>query len=310
VKVWDLGTGIESRTLGGHPNNVVAVKYSSVHRLLFSVSAAYVKVWDVRSSNSCIKTLFSSGQAQSGPLTLTTPSRTLQVPVGETTINDLALGLEDRELYTASSDKVRIWELRKLAYVGKLSTPHAAAVMCLGVSEDGRVITGSKDHLISLVEPNMSGQSLSLSPPHYDGVQCLATSGNALFSGKTLQTPHPPCPAPPPHQSPRIARSGRVTVGWVRTGSRDMCIKRWDLSRMELVQSLNNAHKDWILGLCLINSGSVMISGCRGGILRVWAVPSFGDQTGECALLGEVRAHTSAINATVTNQQHIFTASK
>lgn len=94
------------------------------------------------------------------------------------------------------------------------------------------------------------------------------------------------------------------------TGSRDMCIKRWDLSRMELVQSLNNAHKDWILGLCLINSGSVMISGCRGGILRAWTVPNFGDHAGECALLGEVRAHTSAINATVTNQQHIFTASK
>lgn len=89
-----------------------------------------------------------------------------------------------------------------------------------------------------------------------------------------------------------------------------MCIKRWDLGRMELVQSLNNAHKDWILGLCLINSGSVMISGCRGGTLRAWTVPSFGDHVGECSLVGEVRAHTSAINAIVTNQEHIFTASK
>ncbi|KAJ8673461.1 hypothetical protein QAD02_004723 [Eretmocerus hayati] len=274
VKVWDLNTGIESTTLSGHPNNVVVVKYSTEHRLLFSVSAAYVKVWDLRAGNTCVKTLFSSGQAQSGSLTLSTPSRTLQMPVGECAINDLALGLNDRELYTASSDKVRIWDLRKLAYVGKLSTPHAAAVMCLAVSDDGRVVTGSKDHLISLVEPNMSGQSFSLSPPHYDGVQCLASSGNTLFSG-----------------------------------SRDMCIKRWDLGRMELVQSLNNAHKDWILGLCLINSGSVMVSGCRGGMLRAWSVPTFGDQMGECSLLGEVRAHTSAINATVTNQQHVFTAS-
>ncbi|XP_014212531.1 kinesin-like protein KIF21A isoform X2 [Copidosoma floridanum] len=272
VKVWDLGTGIESTSLSGHPNNVVVVKYSTAHRLLFSVSAAYVKVWDLRSGNSCIKTLFSSGQAQSGPLNLATPSRTLQMPVGETTINDLALGLDDHELYTASSDKVRIWDLRKLAYIGKLSTPHAAAVMCLSVSDDGRVITGSKDHLVSLVEPNISGQSLSLSPPHYDGVQCLATRGSTLFSG-----------------------------------SRDMCIKRWDLSRMELVQSLNNAHKDWILGLCLINGGSVMVSGCRGGFLRAWSVPTFGDNASE--FLGEVRAHTSAINATVANDQHIFTAS-
>lgn len=87
-----------------------------------------------------------------------------------------------------------------------------------------------------------------------------------------------------------------------------MCMKRWDLSRMELVQSLNNAHKDWILGLALINNGSIMISGCRGGVLRAWSVPK--DQSEECALLGEVRAHNSAINAIATNQSHIFTASK
>ena len=89
-----------------------------------------------------------------------------------------------------------------------------------------------------------------------------------------------------------------------------MCIKRWDLSRMELLQSINNAHKDWILGLCLINNGSVMISGCRGGYLRAWSVPSMSDHSSECTHIGEVRAHTSAINATITNRNHIFTASK
>lgn len=272
VKVWDLETGIESLTLSGHPNNVVAVKYSSVHRLLFSVSAAYVKIWDLRAGNNCIKTLFSSGQTQIGPIALSTPSRTLQLPVGETTINDLALSLDEQELYTASSDKVRIWDVRKLTYTARLSTPHTAAVMCLAVAEDGRVIAGSKDHLISLADPNASGPSVSLAPPHYDGVQCLTTIGSTLFSG-----------------------------------SRDMCIKRWDLGRMELVQSLNNAHKDWILGLCMINSGSVMISGCRGGVLKAWSVPK--DHSGECTPIGEVRAHTSAINAIATNQQHIFTAS-
>ncbi|XP_012214479.1 kinesin-like protein KIF21A isoform X3 [Linepithema humile] len=277
VKVWDLRTGIESFTLSGHPNNVVAVKYSAVHRLLFSVSSAYVKVWDLRASNGCIKTLFSSGQTQSGPIALSTPSRILQVPVGETTINDLALSLDEQELYTASSDKVRIWDLRKLAYTARLSTPHTAAVMCLAVAEDGRVIAGSKDHLISLAEPNVSGPSISLAPPHYDGVQCLTTIGSTLFSG-----------------------------------SRDMCIKRWDLSKMELVQSQNNAHKDWILGLCTINNGSIMISGCRGGVLKAWSVPKDPldpqDQR-ECTPIGEVRAHASAINAIATNQQHIFTAS-
>lgn len=184
MKVWDLGTGIENLTLGGHPTNVVAVKYSPVHNLLFSVSAAYVKVWDLRASNSCVKTLFSSGQAQSGPIALSTPSRMIQVPAGETTINDLVLSMDEQELYTASSDKVKVWDLRKLTYTGRFSTPHTAAVMCLAVADDGKVITGSKDHLISLVEPNTSGQSVSLAPPHYDGVECLTTSDSTLFSGR------------------------------------------------------------------------------------------------------------------------------
>ncbi|XP_076656956.1 kinesin-like protein 31E isoform X2 [Halictus rubicundus] len=267
VKVWDLRTGIENFTLTGHPNNVVALKYSPVQNLLFSVSSAYVKVWDLRAGNICIKTLFSSGQAQSGQIALST-----QVPMGETAINDLVLSLDEQELYAAASDKVRVWDLRRLTHVGRLSTPHTAAVMCLAVSNDGRVIAGSKDHLISLVEPNMSGQSVCLAPPHYDGVQCLTECDSTLFSG-----------------------------------SRDMCIKRWDLHRMELVQSLNNAHKDWILGLCMINSGTIMVSGCRGGVLKAWSVPK--EQGGECAPIGEVRAHGSAINAVITNQQHVFTAS-
>ncbi|XP_076762768.1 kinesin-like protein 31E [Xylocopa sonorina] len=271
VKVWDLGTGIENLTLSGHPNNVVAVKYSPIHNLLFSVSSAYVKVWDLRCGNKCVKTLLSSGQVQSGPIALSTPSRMVQVPGGETTINDLVLSIDEQELYTASSDKVKVWDLHKLTYAGKLSTSHTAAVMCLAVADDGKVITGSKDHLVSLVEPTASAQSSSLIPPHYDGVECLTTCGSTLFSG-----------------------------------SRDMCIKRWDLSRMELVQSLNSAHKDWILGLCMINSGTVMISGCRGGVLKAWSVPK--DQA-ECIPIGEVRAHDSAINAITTNQQHVFTAS-
>lgn len=186
VKVWDLGTGLENMTLTGHPNNVVAVKYSLNNHLLFSVSAAYVKVWDLRSGNNCVKTLFSSGQSQNGSLSLTTTARTLQLPVGEMAINDLSLSLDEQELYTAAVDKITVWDLRKLTCVRRLSTPHTAAVMCLSAAEDGRVITGSKDHLISLVDASSSGQSVSLAPPHYDGVQCLATIGSILFSGKLI----------------------------------------------------------------------------------------------------------------------------
>ena len=54
-KVWNLVTGQEIMALGGHPNNVVSVRYSS--SLVFTVSTSYIKVWDIRDSAKCIRTL-------------------------------------------------------------------------------------------------------------------------------------------------------------------------------------------------------------------------------------------------------------
>lgn len=54
-KVWNLVTGQEIMSLGGHPNNVVSVRYSS--SMVFTVSTSYIKVWDIRDSAKCIRTL-------------------------------------------------------------------------------------------------------------------------------------------------------------------------------------------------------------------------------------------------------------
>ncbi len=57
VKVWKLETGQELTTLAGHPNNVGTVRYSEKLGLVFSVSTAYIRVWDIREPAKCIKTL-------------------------------------------------------------------------------------------------------------------------------------------------------------------------------------------------------------------------------------------------------------
>ena len=44
VKVWDLCRKEEVDSLGGHPNNVVCVKYSQATRMAFTVSSAFIKV--------------------------------------------------------------------------------------------------------------------------------------------------------------------------------------------------------------------------------------------------------------------------
>lgn len=144
---------------------MVAVKYSPETGLVFTASSAYVKVWDLRQSPSrCIKTLSSSGWPASGNQANTTSTRSLQLPQGETLINDIALsGQSSAVLYAAAGSQVRIWDIRKFSSTGKLSGGHQAAVMCLavgnapmaGLESDDKVefvITGSKDHYVKVFE--------------------------------------------------------------------------------------------------------------------------------------------------------------
>ncbi|XP_065290019.1 kinesin-like protein KIF21A isoform X3 [Dermacentor albipictus] len=280
VKVWNLHTGQEIHCLRGHPDNVVAVRYCEYQRLTYSVSTAFIKVWDVRESPAkCIRTLFSSGQCSSGPVVAESASRSLQIPQGETRINTIELSPYGTLLFSAASNIVRIWDIRRFACVGKLAGGHQAAVMCMAVDEvdndSSLVITGSKDHYIKVFEIPESGSGVltpkvNLEPPHYDGIQCLAVYNDYLFSG-----------------------------------SRDMCIKKWDLANRCHVLSLNQAHKDWICALNFMHNGTappVLLSGCRGGTLKMW-------NTENCSLVGELKAHGSQINAIATNSSCVFTAS-
>ncbi|XP_064091324.1 kinesin-like protein KIF21A isoform X5 [Macrobrachium nipponense] len=277
VKMWDLVRGQEIQSLGGHPNNVNCVRYCESQRVCFSVSSSFIKVWDIRENPAkCNKMLTSSGLASSGVTQISTQSRTLQMPPGETLITDIAISTSTNILYSAAGNIVRIWDLRKHTAVGKLAGGHQAAVMCLAVDStipgQDVIATGSKDHYIKVFDVASSNSGLvnprlNLDPPHYDGIQSLALYGDTLFSG-----------------------------------SRDMCIKKWDLQRGEHVQSLNNAHKDWVCALCFTPGGQIVLSGCRGGVIKMWSAES-------CQLIGELRAHASPINAITTNSTCIFTAS-
>lgn len=150
-KVWNLVTGQEIMSLGGHPNNVVSVKYCNYTSLVFTVSTSYIKVWDIRDSAKCIRTLTSSGQVTLGDACSTSTSRTVAIPSGENQINQIALNPTGTFLYAASGNAVRMWDLKRFQSTGKL-TGHLGPVMCLTVDQisNGQdlIITGSKDHYI------------------------------------------------------------------------------------------------------------------------------------------------------------------
>ncbi|XP_064589379.1 kinesin-like protein KIF21B isoform X2 [Zonotrichia leucophrys gambelii] len=274
-KMWNLVTGQEIASLKGHPNNVVSIKYCSHTGLVFTVSTSYIKVWDIRDSARCVRTLTSSGQVISGDACAGTSNRTVTSVQGEHQINQIALNPAGTALYAAAGNAVRVWELSRLQPVGKLSG-HIGPVMCLTVSQTPSnhdlVVTGSKDHYVKVFEitEGMVGNispTHNFEPPHYDGIECLAIQGDVLFSG-----------------------------------SRDNGIKKWDLEQQELIQQIPNAHKDWVCALAFIPGRPMVLSACRGGVIKVWNVDNF-------TPVGEIKGHDSPINAICTNSKHIFTAS-
>ena len=202
--MWDLCRKEEVFSLEGHPNNVVCVKYSEPQRLAYTVSSAFIKVWDLRMNpSSCIKTLSSSGLTTNGPVVLSQAqagARTLAMPPGETAINDISLTPSGYGLFSAAGDKVRLWDLRKFHSIGKLSGGHQAAIMCLDTGptdspDNNYVVTGSKDHYIKVFEvPENKGgviaPKMNLEPPHYDGIQVSPFSSVPLLAILLL---HPIC---------------------------------------------------------------------------------------------------------------------
>ncbi|XP_031568029.1 kinesin-like protein KIF21A [Actinia tenebrosa] len=267
VKVWDLNTGEEVMSLSGHKRDVVAVRYCKLTKILYSVSQNIIKLWDLRQeSGKCIKTL--------SPQTGSSISGFISGITSDTQINDLQISSTATSLYAAMGNTVRIWDLKMYSMTGKLGG-HAGPVMAVlerRRDNDTLVFTGSRDHFIKIFElgegsAGVQTSKYKLEPPHYDGVQCLSIRGTALFSG-----------------------------------SRDNSIKKWDYTTQDLQQHLIGAHSDWICALDFLPQSSVLLSGCRRGVLKLW-------QSDTCQQICEVKAHRHPINAITTNSSCVFTAS-
>ncbi|KAM6895695.1 kinesin-like protein KIF21A [Xenentodon cancila] len=269
-KVWNLVTGQEIMSLADHPSSVVSVRYMS--SLVFTVSTCHIKIWDIRDSAKCIRTLMSSGQVASGDSCSSV--RSLSIPPGESQINQIALNPSGSFLYAAAANAVRMWDLRKFVSTGKL-TGHSGPVLCLTVEKLGQgqdvVLTGSKDHHVKMFEVAEGAQgsipsSHTFDPAHQDSVESLTVHGDVSYSS-----------------------------------SRDCYIKKWDLASRRLLQSAST-QADWVSALGAVPGSTMLLSGCRGGLLRLW-------HTDSLAPLGEVHGHDSPINGLATNSTQLFTAS-
>uniref|UniRef100_H2ZST8 Kinesin family member 21A n=1 Tax=Latimeria chalumnae TaxID=7897 RepID=H2ZST8_LATCH len=330
-KVWNLVTGQEIMSLGGHPNNVVSVKYCSYSSLVFTVSTSYIKVWDIRDSAKCIRTLTGYPKAfirkqtnklcrmsheRPNEMYCTKPDRHFSLcscrqcssNVGpEEVCCTYKKGcraefeaqidhLENSSSTWTGSDhhwlqrplpkgNLKFNLKQKSSFFINISLVNNQSPVQTGVLFKSGFLyhlsTAQISKMFDLTEGALGSVSPThnFEPPHYDGIESLVILGDSLFSG-----------------------------------SRDTGIKKWDLTRKDLLQvilllafkhrmQVPNAHKDWVCALGIVPDRPVLLSGCRGGIIKLWNVDTFFP-------LGEMKGHDSPINAFCTNSSQIFTASE
>lgn len=220
-------------------------------------------------------------------------------------IESIVVTKNGRYLFAGSSDStVSVWDLKKFINVATLSG-HKGAVFSLELfNEDKQLLTGSRDHWIKVYNTSTFELVTTLHPPHYDVVQCLATSGSLLISG-----------------------------------SRDYSLKKWDLSpiqgsqintpdfRIPLLQTNNAAHRDWIKAISFVHfpprllassraeedsedleskaesiSNEVFATGSRDGQLKWWKLNTM-------EKVGEQKLHDASLNHLLCSDDKLLTAS-
>jgi WD40 repeat protein len=167
VKIWDLESGLEVRTLVGHSDSVNGLSVSQDDKRVISVSDRTLKVWN-----------------------LATGQNTSTVIRQPSVINGVAMCPDGRRAISAAKDStLKIWDLEANQNLHKL-IGHSGMVKCVAVSPEKRLaVTASVDKTLKVWNVETGEEEYSLSG-HARSVNCVAISfdGQLLISASDDQT--------------------------------------------------------------------------------------------------------------------------
>ncbi len=266
LKLWDVASGVEQRTLEGHSSLVTAVAYSPDGELL--ASASYdktIRLW----------------KASSGVPVATLSGHTARV-------RTLAFSPDGETLVSAGEDfGIRIWDL---ATGHELRAPlggHTSTVFSVVFAPDGKAIySGALDETIRVWEPKDGRLRATWRAEEHVYSLAISPDGQTLAAGYRHGTISLWDVAR--QQAGLVLHGGNVGdvlgVAFSRDGhtlasaGRDHSVRLWDPVNGQEVLTLKG-HAAPVNGIAFSPDGTILATGSHDGAIKLWrASPGTTDQ--------------------------------
>ncbi|MBI3407512.1 MAG: WD40 repeat domain-containing protein [Planctomycetes bacterium] len=256
VRVWDLTSGKEERTLRGHTKEVWAVAFHPNSRQVFSASwDATARLWDVKTGEE---------------------KKRYTHPID---VNGLVLSRDASTMLTCCDNQtVYLWDVVKGEELKRFSG-HTNFVYCVAFSPDGRhIASGSTDRTVRVYDMSTGNTVKTFECANNvinvvfssDGKHVLSSGDNVIHmwdivTGKEhrrFEGHSGPVPAM------ALSPDGRRLL----TGGDDKTIRLWDVNSGKELHKFTG-HNDTVQCVAFSSDGRRAISGSFDRTVRLWGLP-------------------------------------
>ncbi|MDD5058981.1 MAG: caspase family protein [Sideroxydans sp.] len=262
LKLWDVASGREIRTLYGHERGVQSVAFSPDGRTVVSGSIdETLKLWDVATGHEL---------------------RTLKGHEGN--VNSVAFSPDGRTiLSTGDTDNtLRLWDVASGRALRTINASKYGVVNVAVFSPDGKTLVSDSGNGTITLRNVANGQVIRKIQGPLSGVASLAFApdGRTLVSGQhdsSLKL----WDVASGHEvrtlyghsdmvtSVAFSPDGRTLV----SGSKDQTIKLWDVANGQELRSLSG-HTEWVNSVSFLPDGRTVVSGSWDNTIKLWDVAS------------------------------------